>query len=192
MSTCPLCDTVTRPNKQGRQTRCAEHDTCSVHGCSRPFRAKGFCGGHLKRWNEKGDALPDIPLQSEMRGLSCSVEGCDRKAKSRAMCDKHIQRWRTHGDPAKVHQHAYAPRLNAEGYVTVPVPGEGRTRLQHRVIMESILGRPLLRHETVHHINGDRADNSTGNLELWSSSQPAGQRVADKLSWARQIVELYG
>ena len=28
-------------------------------------------------------------------------------------------------------------------------------------------------------------------LELWSSSHPSGQRVADKLKWAREIQETY-
>jgi hypothetical protein len=35
-------------------------------------------------------------------------------------------------------------------------------------------------------------DNRPENLELWSRSQPAGQRVADKVEWARQILALYG
>jgi hypothetical protein len=68
--------------------------------------------------------------------------------------------------------------------------------------MEKLLGRPLHEYETVHHWNGQRADNTTdgplganfrsGNLELWSSSQPAGQRVADKIEWARSLLEEYG
>lgn len=29
------------------------------------------------------------------------------------------------------------------------------------------------------------------NLELWSVSQPSGQRVADKVAWAKEILALY-
>jgi hypothetical protein len=58
--------------------------------------------------------------------------------------------------------------------------------------MELHLGRELLPEETVHHINGNRSDNRIENLELWSTSQPYGQRVADKLEWARKIIEMYG
>ena len=57
--------------------------------------------------------------------------------------------------------------------------------------MEREVGRPLLDCETVHHVNGVRDDNRLENLELWSSSHPAGQRVEDKVRWAREILALY-
>lgn len=38
--------------------------------------------------------------------------------------------------------------------------------MEHRLVVARDLGRVLERHETVHHKNGDRADNSLDNLQL--------------------------
>ena len=43
----------------------------------------------------------------------------------------------------------------------------------------------------MHHKNGDRLDNRPENLELWSTAQPKGQRVEDKLAFARRLLDLY-
>jgi DNA-binding CsgD family transcriptional regulator len=49
-----------------------------------------------------------------------------------------------------------------DGYIRVL--GDGNRKLQHRIIAESVLGRPLRNHEVVHHINGDKKDNRNKNL----------------------------
>lgn len=61
----------------------------------------------------------------------------------------------------------------------------------HRLVMAIAINRPFFAKENVHHVNGNRRDNRIQNLELWSRDQPSGQRVSDKVAWAREIIRKY-
>lgn len=47
--------------------------------------------------------------------------------------------------------------------------------LEHRYVMAKYLNRPLERHETVHHIDGNKENNDISNLQLRIGSHGAGQ-----------------
>jgi predicted amidophosphoribosyltransferase len=67
--------------------------------------------------------------------------------------------------------------LHSAGYVLVWCPTHPRaTRgrvLEHILVAEQMLGRPISRDEHVHHIDGNRQNNSPSNLTVVTASEHA-------------------
>lgn len=168
---------------------------CQVDGCDKVKKSNSMCGMHLNRLRRHGSL--DKP-QKVSRKKTCRVEEngviCGKPAQARLMCQMHYRRWSVYGDPTKLK----FPRLDdkSKRYRLIYKPGHPNSNsygmiAEHRLIMSEHLGRPLLPHENVHHLNGQRRDNRIENLELWSRSQPYGQRVTDKVEWAIELLQMY-
>jgi hypothetical protein len=54
---------------------------CSVEGCKRPYRAKGYCFFHFKKWRH--GELPHA------RYKSCSKAECKKPTFRRGLCQSH-------------------------------------------------------------------------------------------------------
>ncbi|HEY1179793.1 MAG TPA: hypothetical protein VGF17_26865 [Phytomonospora sp.] len=209
-----LCDAHNRQQARGMQLRpigeyVRQGEACSVEECDQPALSKGLCTGHYARQRD-GRPLDGPLLRYKPRDVPCSVEACDRDAEVEGMCATHRRRWLAGAapgwdQPIPTKAPNGAGHIDPEtGYVHITV--NGKQLREHRYVCEQQLGRPLLPTETVHHVNGVRHDNRldgpfvmdergrlrSGNLEVWSHAQPAGQEIGPKLEWARSMLALYG
>ncbi len=62
----------------------ADEKRCSVKGCKRPYRARGYCVTHFKKWRRGEMPHPRYKI--------CSREACRKPATARwGLCEEHFK-----------------------------------------------------------------------------------------------------
>src|SRR5256885_6158198 len=70
-----------KQKKWPRRAKGGEDKACSVQGCKRPYRAKGYCYFHFKKWRQG-----ELP---HSRYRTCSKADCRKKAVLHGLCEQH-------------------------------------------------------------------------------------------------------
>ncbi len=104
----------------------------------------------------------------------CEAPGCDRSVYARHPCERHYRQLLRRGAQSSGWCRSHARRVQKYG----DAQAGGGARTQAPVQGSLSYG---------YHRNGDRLD----NLELWSTAQPKGQRMADKLAFAGELLVPY-
>lgn len=182
---CRSCGAEFVPNSN-RQYLC--HPTCGKDVCAREE-----CGEPLSRNAERFCSRECYWVAKTMAPLACRACGGQiprRRSRKAVYCSDACR----DATASQVRQRACGETLiDANGYMRVRT-SDGWP-LQHRAVFAAAIGRALREDEHVHHKNGIKTDNRLENLELClvgSSAHPPGQRVADLVAWAREIIERYG
>lgn len=134
---------------------------CTIDGCERQLRARGWCATHWARWRRHGD-----PNEGAAKpAATCDVLGCTGPVQGHGLCPKHYHRRRRGTQvvrPETLLERVEASiriegecwiwtsTISSNGYPTIGHAGQ--SLYVHRWMLEQVLGRHLAAGEfTCHH-----------------------------------------
>lgn len=92
-------------------------------------------------------------------GQPCKVDGCKRPPVANNLCGMHYQRFAKYGNFERKMKNWHGGKFrHKQGYICIHV-GNNQYKLEHVLLAEKALGKPLPEQAVVHHMNGDPADN---------------------------------
>lgn len=79
---------------------------CSIEGCKRPYRAKGYCNVHYTKWR-RGE------MEKIGRYRTCANEECRKPTFRKGYCKEHYSAWSASKKPQTAAE-AAAPAAEAK------------------------------------------------------------------------------
>lgn len=135
---------------------------CWIPGCGVLIRCTGLCQNHYTEWKR-------------VKALKPCACGCGELAVKKFVSG-HNTRQLTSAEQSRrglVGGASRARGYGSKGYVKF------RSRHEHRIIAEIMLGRPLRRGEIVHHRDENKHNNHPDNLEVMTQAEHARHHFAE-------------
>lgn len=73
------------------------HDVCTIDGCDRPYKARGYCQTHYAQWMRGSAITAEIRARVHEKPPECVEDGCHDPVKAHGLCKMHYQRKLRHG-----------------------------------------------------------------------------------------------
>ena len=146
---------------------------CSIDRCENNVYSRNMCIKHYQKWKKYGDANSPRPVKNKKGKLFyCLFCGkqfyrCPSEVKKgsykycSSQCGYEDHRGKEKEIKSLEEKKWY---INKKGYLQTTV--RRKRVLYHRWVMENYLNRPLKATEKVHHIDGNKLNNSIDNLVL--------------------------
>lgn len=111
-------------------------------------------------------------LRSRTEGLRLSSEKMsrDRLGKKRGPMKQSTRKKLSHMALERSEISAVGYRTNSQGYIEF-TRGPQKGKSLHCIIAEAMLGRPLMMDEVVHHVDGNKKNNTPSNLMVLTNSE---------------------
>ena len=188
---------------------------CSIPGCEKSVRTRGWCGMHYARLMSNGDTGPVGSLLASNQGTLCSGPECDREATRKGMCGAHYRQARRGdplrpirenfgatrgmtlderlqyytGDPNENGCRIWSGSINDRGYAVINTRGARKSALAHRVAHDLAKGEVTPAHLPIHHKCGVTACVEVTHLQVvepWENSA----EMHERRHYIRRIGEL--
>ncbi|UOF78251.1 homing endonuclease [Caudoviricetes sp.] len=151
---------------------------CTIEKCDRISFARKLCTAHYQRWKKYGNPIEPYHWLGRPKGgayftCKCGKEfyrpsSCVKLGRTK-FCSKHCAALSSRGVSRNSIPIEKRWRKNKKGYIFSTI--RRKRIMQHRYVVEKHIGRPLQKHEIIHHINGIKTDNRIENLHITNNKE---------------------